>query len=505
MLRLLRSLLIAMMVIAVTTPATCLADPEFTSFEELTDKRVGILTGTPFDDSVLARNPDIEILYYTTLPDMIMALKSHKIDACAANIAVATFNANKDDELEVFPTPFYVTDIGLAFSKDSALYDSWDRTIKGLVGDGTSDRLWDKWTDADEAAKTMPEQTWPGTNGTVRVASVATQEPVCYMGDGGLLGFEPEMILAAAKRLDVHIEFIPAEFNDLLASIEAHKVGFGHGSLFITDERKQSYDFVVTHANGMTLLVREVSDTATAHESPSFLDGLATSFNKTFIVEGRWKLILFGLGVTCLIFASSAILGTALGFATTILRNGNNKVAMIVVDAFEGLMGRLPIVVVLMVFYYVIFGSIDISGTLVAAIVFTLSFGASAGSIMWNAVCAVDAGQREASLALGFTEQETFHQVVLPTAARRFLPTLSGQLVSLVKETSIVGYISVIDLTRATDLIRSRTMEAFFPLISSAAIYFALCCAVAAIVSQVISHVDLERRPRRIEGVGKQP
>ena len=137
----------------------------------------------------------------------------------------------------------------------------------------------------------------------------------------------------------------------------------------------------------------------------------------------------------------------------------------------------------------------------VAAIVFTLSFGASAGSIMWNAVCAVDAGQREASLALGFTEQETFHQVVLPTAARRFLPTLSGQLVSLVKETSIVGYISVIDLTRATDLIRSRTMEAFFPLIVSAAIYFILCCAVTAILNVIIKRTDLNHRPREIKGV----
>ena len=504
MMRLLRSLLIAMMVIAIAAPATCLADPEFTSWEELANKRIGILTGTPFDKNVLAQNPDVEILYYTTTPDMIMALKSHKIDACAANVAVATFNANKDGELEVFPTPFYVTDIGLAFSKDSTLYDSWDKTMKGLVDDGTSDRLWDKWTGADETAKTMPKQTWPGTNGTVSVASVATQEPVCYLGEEGVRGFEPDIILAAAEKLDVHVKFMPVEFNDLLASIETHKVDFGHGSLFITDERKQSYNFAVTHANGMTLLVREVRDAAVANEDSSFLDGLIKSFNKTFIVEGRWKLILSGLGVTCLIFASSAILGTALGFATTVLRNGNNKIAMTMVGAFEGLMGRLPIVVVLMVFYYVIFGSIDIAGTIVASIVFTLSFGASAGSIMWNAVRAVDAGQREASLALGFTEQETFHQVVLPTAARRFLPTLSGQLVSLVKETSIVGYISVIDLTRATDLIRSRTMEAFFPLISSAVIYFALCCAVAAIVSQVTNRFDLEQRPRKIEGVSEQ-
>ena len=164
-------------------------------------------------------------------------------------------------------------------------------------------------------------------------------------------------------------------------------------------------------------------------------------------------------------------------------------------------MGRLPIVVVLMVFYYVIFGSVDVSGVAVATVVFTLAFGASAGAIMWNAVQAVDVGQTEASLALGFTDRQTFFGVVLPQAARRFLPLLSGQLVSLAKDTSVIGYIAVQDLTRAGDLIRSRTMEAFFPLLATAAIYFALCCLLAAAMGVVIRHLDLERRTRTIQGV----
>lgn len=121
--------------------------------------------------------------------------------------------------------------------------------------------------------------------------------------------------------------------------------------------------------------------------------------------------------------------------------------------------------------------------------------------LMWNSVKAVDAGQSEASLALGFTENQTFFGVVLPQAAHQFLPLLSGQLVSLAKQTSVVGYIAVMDLTRAGDVIRGLTMEAFFPLFCIAAIYFALCCALAAIMGAIIGKLDFERKPRTVKGV----
>ncbi len=136
-----------------------------------------------------------------------------------------------------------------------------------------------------------------------------------------------------------------------------------------------------------------------------------------------------------------------------------------------------------------------------AGIVFTLAFGATSGSLMWNALQAVDAGQTEAALALGLTDREAFFGIVLPQAARHFMPLLQGSLVSLVKETAVVGYIAVIDLTRASDLIRSRTMEAFFPLISTAVIYFALCCIIATAAGAMMRRVDYTRRPRTIKGV----
>jgi polar amino acid transport system substrate-binding protein len=214
-----------------------------------------------------------------------------------------------------------------------------------------------------------------------------------------------------------------------------------------------------------------------------------------------WKLIVQGLGVTLLIAVLSGALGAQLGYLLVVLRRRGSAHLSRAIDAFEALMGGLPTVVVLMVLYYVIFGSLDISSILVSILAFTLIFGASAEAIMWNAIQAIDAGQSEAARSLGFGEGDTFRSVVLPQAARQFLPNLRGQFVSLIKDTSIVGYIAVEDLTRAADIIRSRTLEAFFPLLTSAAIYFAICRIAARIATLYIQSTGPKKESRTIKGV----
>lgn len=344
----------------------------------------------------------------------------------------------------------------------------------------------------------MPDQDWAGNNGTYSVAACESLEPISYLGNGQMLGYDIETLLIAAEELDVHLDFEPMEFADVLAYIQSGKSDFGCGSILITEERAEAMDFAVTHENDLILVVRSSDDSS--ESGVSFIDSISESFYKTFVKEDRWMLILSGLGTTAIITLSSGALGSLLGFVTVLLRHRGNRVVGAIVNGFEGLMNRLPIVVVLMVFYYVIFGSANLSGTVVSIFAFTLAFGATAGSIMWNAVQAVDVGQSEASLALGFTGSQTFFGVVLPQAARRFMPLLSGQLVNLTKQTSVVGYIAVMDLTRASDVIRSLTMEAFFPLFCVAAIYFALCCLLAAGMGIIVRKLDLERKPRTIKG-----
>ena len=136
-----------------------------------------------------------------------------------------------------------------------------------------------------------------------------------------------------------------------------------------------------------------------------------------------------------------------------------------------------------------------------AVIAFTLSFGATAGSTMWTSISSVDSIQEECGLALSYTPWEVFRKIIFPLARRQFTPQLLGQFVSLVKETAVVGYIAVQDLTRASDVVRSRTMEAFFPLIATAIIYFLFCRLLTWALNKLAKRFDINNRPRKIEGV----
>ena len=165
----------------------------------------------------------------------------------------------------------------------------------------------------------------------------------------------------------------------------------------------------------------------------------------------------------------------------------------------------MPVVVLLMILYYIVFGSVAISGTVVSVIAFTLIFGSGVFGMLTTGVGAIDKGQTEAAYALGFTDRRTFYRIILPQALPHFMPQYKGQITSLIKATAVVGYVAVQDLTKMGDIVRSSTYEAFFPLISVAVIYFILAAILTFIVNRIEIHVDPRRRSSEniLKGVKK--
>jgi polar amino acid transport system substrate-binding protein len=153
-------------------------------------------------------------------------------------------------------------------------------------------------------------------------------------------------------------------------------------------------------------------------------------------------------------------------------------------------------VVLLMILYYIVFATCAISGLAVAVIGFTLTFGAGVFGMLKTGVGAVSNGQYEAAWALGFTDINTFFKVILPQALPLVMPTYKGAVVDLIKSTAIVGYIAVQDLTKMGDIVRSRTYEAFFPLIAVTVIYFALESLIGILISRVELRIDTKSRKR---------
>ena len=710
---------------------------EFQSFSELSGKRVSMLTGAPFEELVSSKVPGVgEFSYYTTMADMMLALRTNKTDAILMNNAISVLAVNRNTDLALFPENLQDGVFGIAFEKGNPQREEWQSAYDAIPKEEIQ-AAWEKWTGADESIKVMPQQDWPGTNGTVKVAACDTLEPMSYVGEGGeLKGFDLEVILMMAKKLDVHVKFEGMEFSAILSYVQSGKALMGAGSIIVTQERREAVDFIEYYPAAFVLIVRGVqaengenSDLSNlsflehgrvavqmgtisgevvrsvlpdieeeyyntqmdcmtalqtgkvdfwATDEPSakymiagsdnleiignvgnnklgaifsndekgralcaeysdFVDklreegtidelkniwfdgdesqksmpdyenlpatngvlrmaveaalppfvyvkdnrfvgydidiaarfcetngyhlevismnfdgilpavqsgkcdfaacgiaetkeraqsvlfsspnyysatsiivrkenagdvlsdeskksGIAASFYKTFIREDRWKLFVSGVETTLIITVLSIILGTLLGFCIFLMCRGGNPVANYITKFCIWLVQGMPMVVLLMILYYVIFGNVSISGVAVAVIGFTLTFGAAVFGLLRMGVGAVDNGQYEAANALGYSDNQTFFKIILPQALPHVMPTYRGQIVDLLKATAIVGYIAVQDVTKIGDIVRSRTYEAFFPLIALTVIYFVLEGLLGFAVSRISLNFDPKRR-----------
>ena len=488
------------------------AVPEFRTFADLNGKTVSMLTGAPFEALISSKVENVkEFTYYQTMPDMMLGVRSGKTDAGLMNNAVAELAANKDPALAIFPESLGETAFGLAFKKGDERCRQWQEAYD-RIPEETRTALWKKWTGADDTVKTLPEQDWPGTNGTVQVAACDALEPMSYVGQGGdLLGLDIETILLIARELDVHVEFTPMDFSAVLSSIGSGKADIGCGSIVTSDERKETMDFVEYRKALFVLIVRasgsgggsgsvRTGGSGGGFESvradKSFFAGVRESFYKTFIRENRYRLFIDGVITTLTITVLSILFGTALGFIIYMLCRSGGRIPDILSRLFVRLIQGMPVVVLLMILYYIIFAKTQLSGTVVAVIAFTLVFGVAVFGMLKMGVGAVDQGQTEAALALGYGKTHAFFRIILPQALPHFLPSYKGEVVSLIKATAIVGYIAVQDLTKMGDIVRGRTYEAFFPLIAVAVIYFLLGGLLTFLAGRIEKLINPRRRKK---------
>ena len=469
--------------------------PEYTEFSELSGRTVSMLTGAPFEELVLSKAPEVGgFTYYSNMPDLILALKSGKTDAALSNNAIAALSVNRNPDLAIFPQNLQDGVFGFAFQKDDPDLKKWQEAFEAIPEE-TKQALWDKWTGSDESRKTMPEQDWPGRNGTVKAAVVDALEPMSYAGrSGALMGFDNEMILLMAKELDVHVEFTGMDLAGILAAVQSGKAKIGAGSIIATEERRQAMDFLDYHPAAFVLVVRGVSYGGGSDDG--FWASVANSFEKTFIREDRWKLFVEGIDRTLLITVLSILFGTLLGFAVFMLCRNGNRAANTVTRFCVWLVEGMPAVVLLMILYYIIFGKVAVSGTAVSVLAFTLVFGAAVYGMIRNGVGAIDGGQLEAAYSLGFTNRRAFYRIILPQALPHIMPVYRGQVTAIIKATAVVGYVAVQDLTKMGDIIRSRTYDAFFPLIAVAVIYFILAAVLKFIVNRIGLRIDPKLRKK---------
>ena len=226
-----------------------------------------------------------------------------------------------------------------------------------------------------------------------------------------------------------------------------------------------------------------------------FIDKL----KETFVTDDRWVYLVRGLGNTLIITVCAAVIGIILGFVVAMIRSthdktGKLKVGNFICRIYLTVIRGTPMVVQLMIMYFVIFATLNSKYKILVAILsFGINSGAYVAEIVRSGIMSIDNGQFEAGSSLGLSYSRTMLYIVLPQAFKNVLPALANEVIVLLKETSVAGYIGMEDLTKGGDIIRANTYQAFMPLLAVAAIYLIMVIILTALVGK------LERRLARNE------
>ena len=487
-----------------------------TSIAQLNDPdiKLGLPLSSAADEAVQEQLPMAQLIHYNDNLLGFMDVAQGRIDAYVYDViglkismengvtSVRMLDETMDRQLMIC--------VGISpVSQIPDLEDEVNRFIAALKSDGTLDDMLRRWV--WDAERVMPEIEQPAEpKYHLIVGTSGIEMPFSYYEGDALTGYDIELAYRFAQWLDADLEFQVYDYSAIVPAAVSGKVDVVMADLQYTEERAESGLIYSDElfAGRIGVLVRDDSKGDAAASLPpetagpsggagpvkTFLNGVAASFNKTFIREDRWRLFVQGVLTTLSITALSILFGTLLGFVVFMLcRNGNpaaNRVTRFCLWLVQG----MPMVVLLMILYYVIFGSVAISGVFVAVIGFTLTFGAAVFGLLKMGVGAVEVGQYEAACALGYSNRRTFFRIILPQALPHVLPAYRGEIVGLIKATAVVGYIAVQDLTKMGDIVRSRTYEAFFPLIAVTVIYFALEGLIGFLVSRVSVSFNPKRR-----------
>lgn len=223
------------------------------------------------------------------------------------------------------------------------------------------------------------------------------------------------------------------------------------------------------------------------------------AINKTLFVDNRYEYILTGLFNTVVIAFFAVILGTIIGVLISVIRNnyevnGKFKFLNYLANLYVTIIRGTPVILQLMIIYYVVFKSVNINIIIVGILAFGINSGAYVSEIIRAGINSISKGQMEAGFALGLKYSEVMRYIILPQAIRNILPALGNEFITLLKETSVGAYIGIAELTKASDIIASRTYDYFFPLILIALIYLLMTYALSKLVNK------LERRLNNVRG-----
>ncbi|MEN6349972.1 MAG: ABC transporter permease subunit [Syntrophomonas sp.] len=473
--------------------------------DDIADKRVGVNTGTIYDGFVVKKYPQAKILRYDSTADMVMAIKTDKIDVAVLDCLSANVLVKNNSDIGILSDDVMSMPLGIGFNKNNpALRQKFNSFLKESKANGTYDEIYQRWYANDPEKAVMPDIKNNNRDKKLVLGVAVADLPYVAVMNGKYVGFDIEMMQRFAAQEGYNLEIITMEFASLIASLTSGKVDMIADGISITEERSKQIDFSDCYLEGKTAVIAQKNNLAKYEgqsdksAAPSFMQSISASFYNNMIVEQRYLLIVDGLKITAVISLFSLLFGTLLGGLICLMRMAKNRFLSAIARVYISILRGTPVLVLLMLIFYVVFASVNIDPVVVAVIAFGMNFAAYVSEMFRTAIESIDKGQKEAGIAGGFTALQTFIYIIMPQAVRQVLPVYKGEFISMVKMTSVVGYIAVQDLTKASDIIRSRTFEAFFPLVMVAVLYFIMSWLLAL----VLDYIGLKTDPKRNRNTG---
>ena len=466
--------------------------PVYKGIDDLKGKKVATLTGC-FQEEILEKEyPEVEVLRIDNPTDVVQALMTKRCEAILMDDYMFTYYSHSANGITALDEPFLSAEMGFCFAKDTnvELREQFNAFLKEIRADGTYDEIYDRWINHPHEA-VMPDIQLPQSGDPIRVATSSTAPPLVFLKEGKLIGFEVEIVTRFAVSIGRSVAWSDLNFTAMIPALVSGNQDMIAAGLNITPQRKETLDFSDSHFICNTSIGIRKENSAgyeagmDVPDAGSFFDSIRASFHRNVIEENRYLMIWDGLKLTALISLLACLFGTLLGALVCWMRMCSYSVLRRLASFYIGLMRGTPVLVLLMIMFYVVFAGTSVNAVMVSVITFGMNFGAYVSEMFRSSINSVDKGQTEAGIALGFTPASTFFNIVMPQAFKHVLPVYKGELVSLVKMTSIVGYIAVQDLTKVSDIIRSRTFDAFFPLIMVAILYFILSWIFATILDLI--------------------
>ena len=463
----------------------------YNSLNELNGEKIGIATGSTFDSIIKKKLKNVDLKYYDNAVDRISALRNGKIAAYVTDDAMANEAIKNNNDLTILNEPIGVENYAYAINPNNPeLKEKVDKVLLGLKKDGTLDYLQKKWMGNNESKKKLENIKLSGKNGTINFGTLATSAPFSYLKDDKIVGYDIDLMLYICDKLDYSLNINVLDWNGLLTAVNVGKVDMAGCGIIVTKEREKSMLFSAPNYEGNVVAVvlkNTISDS-------NVVDDIKQNFVNTFVKEDRYKLFINGTLTTLEISILSIIFGTILGVIIGIMRVSNKKNMKFISKIFISFMQGMPITVLLLIMYYLIFVKTPLSAIAVSIITFSIYLSAYVAEMIRGGYEAINKNQIQAAYSIGFTKYQTVKYIIFPQIISYIIPIYKGQVISTIKSTSIVGYIAIMDLTKIGDLIRSRTFDAFFSLIAVALIYLLICIMFQKLLEYIEKKVNKRKQ-----------